>query len=236
MEFTDALYRMMDREIPILTAEIRALYQNLDAKFHLHGASVPISFGYEEESLGSYTPAHDGETDEFHFSLLFLARCVSKPLTKEDRQDLFLHEYAHYMQYHIDIPKEYTWQSGIHGSAWKYCCSLVGAAPTPYYKAGEGLLKHDYDAVLQKKSLTDPSIPLLDQRRREQEYRASKDRIVQYQIGETVTHPKYGAGQIVDIQQQNDAVRLIIAFSAGEKIIDQKWFLQNTRYKRAGDK
>lgn len=26
MEFTDALYRMMDREIPILTAEIRALY------------------------------------------------------------------------------------------------------------------------------------------------------------------------------------------------------------------
>lgn len=59
---------------------------------------------------------------------------------------------------------------------------------------------------------------------------------MQYHIGETVTHPKYGAGQIVDIQQQNDAVRLIIAFSAGEKIIDQKWFLQNTRYKRAGDK
>ena len=37
------------------------------------------------------------------------------------------HEYAHYMEHHITIPREYQWQPGLHGSAWKYCCSLVGA-------------------------------------------------------------------------------------------------------------
>ena len=55
------------------------------------------------------------------------------PLKKEDRLDLYKHEYAHYMQYNFHIPSEYQWQHGTHGSAWKYCCSLVGAAPTPYY-------------------------------------------------------------------------------------------------------
>lgn len=64
--------------------------------------------------------------------------------------DLYKHEYAHYMQYNMDIPDKYNWQPGIHGSAWKYCCSLIGAAPTPYYKAGEGLIKHDYDKVLKR--------------------------------------------------------------------------------------
>ena len=49
------------------------------------------------------------------------------------------------------------WQPGIHGSAWKYCCSLIGAAPTPYYKAGEGLIKHDYDKVLWKCARTSSS-------------------------------------------------------------------------------
>ena len=84
--------------------------------------------------------------------------------------DLYKHEYAHYMQYNMDIPDKYNWQPGIHGSAWKYCCSLIGAAPTPYYKAGEGLIKHDYDKVLKKK-ITDKSIPIRDTYSREQEYR-----------------------------------------------------------------
>lgn len=79
---------------------------------------------------------------------------MTKPLSKDDRMDLYKHEYAHYMQYNMDIPDKYNWQPGIHGSAWKYCCSLIGAAPTPYYKAGEGLIKHDYDKVLKRKLLT----------------------------------------------------------------------------------
>lgn len=236
MQITEALYRMMDKEIPVLTAEIRSLYQKLDKELHLHGANVDITFGYEEETLGSYTPAHNGEKDFFHFSLLFIARCVAHPLTKEDRTDLFLHEYAHYMQYNMDIPREYTFSPGIHGSAWKYCCSLVGAAPTPYYKVGEGLRKHDYDTILTRKSLTDPSITIRDTLRREREYKAQRDRIIQYKIGEEITHPKYGKGIISDIKQQEGSVRLYVDFSIGQKMIDQKWLIKNTKYKRAGDK
>ena len=137
--------RMLQKEIPILTAQIRHLYEELDKKFHLQGAKIPITFGTEKDLLGSYTRAGEDEEEHFHFSLLFTGYAVEHPLSKEDRMDLYKHEYAHYMQYNMDIPKEYQWQPGIHGSAWKYCCSLVGAAPTPYYKAGEALLKQDYD-------------------------------------------------------------------------------------------
>lgn len=231
MNLNEQMYQMMDKEIPVLTAEIKALYAKLDKQFGLHGADVKLKFGYKEDSLGSYTPAKNGDPDYFQFSLLFVARCVAKPLQKEDRIDLFLHEYAHYMQFNMDIPDEYTWQPGIHGSAWKYCCSLVGAAPTPYYKVGEGLLEHDYDSVINKKSLTDSTITLRDNYRREKEYRASRDSVIQYEIGEKITHPKYGKGTIADIKQQSDSVRLYVDFQQGQKIIDQKWLIRNTKYR-----
>lgn len=235
MELNEQLYQMMDREIPVLSAEIQALYAKLDKQFGLHGADVRLKFGYKEDTLGSYTPSRNGESDFFLFSLLFVARCVAKPLSKEDRIDLYLHEYAHYMQFNMEIPKEYNWQPGIHGSAWKYCCSLVGAAPTPYYKVGEGLLDHDYDSVINKKSLTDSTVTLRDNYRREKEYQASRDSVIQYKIGDAIEHPKYGAGVVADIKQAIDSVRLYVDFDCGQKIIDQKWLIRNTRYRRAGD-
>ena len=86
---------------------------------------------------------------------------MKNPLSKEDRIDLFKHEYAHYLQYNMQISEKYNWQAGTHGSAWKYCCSLIGAAPTPYYKAGEALMNHDYDKVL-KNRIHDKSVPVRD--------------------------------------------------------------------------
>ena len=144
------LRQRLQKEIPILTALIQNLYQELDRKFHLNGAKIPVTFGFETDSLGSYTRQSAHEKEHFHFSLLFVAYGVNNPLSKEDRIDLFKHEYAHYMQYNYNmrIPEKYKWQAGTHGSAWKYCCSLIGAAPTPYYKAGEALLDHNYDKVL----------------------------------------------------------------------------------------
>ena len=129
------LYASLQKETTILTAQIRALYRELDKKYHLRGAQIPITFGFETDALGSYTRAGHHEKEHFHFSLLFVGYGVKNPLSKEDRMDLYKHEYAHYMEHHITIPREYQWQPGLHGSAWKYCCSLVGAAPTPYYKA-----------------------------------------------------------------------------------------------------
>ena len=144
----DDLYVRLEKQIPALRLQIQQLYQSFDGKFHLHGASVPITFGMEEDVLGSYTPAGGDEEEHFHFSLRYAASYEERPVSNEDRLDIFRHEYAHYMQYNMPIPAEYNWQKGKHGSAWKYCCSLTGAVPTPYYRAGETLKKQDYEKVL----------------------------------------------------------------------------------------
>ena len=68
LENTD-LIRALQKEIPILTAEIQALYRDLDRKFHLNGANVPLTFGLDTDLLGSYTKAGINEEEYFHFSL-----------------------------------------------------------------------------------------------------------------------------------------------------------------------
>ena len=227
------LIRVLQKEIPILKAEILALYKELDKKFHLHGAKVPVTFGLDTDRLGAYARAGEGEEEHFHFSLFFVGYAVANPLSREERMDLYKHEYAHYMQYNMEIPKEYLWQPGIHGSAWKYCCSLVGAAPTPYYKAGEALLKHDYDKVL-KNPIHDKSIPIRDTYRREREYQAKKNSVIQYQVGDTVNHPTFGEGIIENIEQLTGSVRLHIRCGFVVKMIDQKWLLR-TKYQKKGN-
>ena len=224
------LMSALQKEIPILTAQIQALYAELDKKFHLNGASIPITFGFDKDLLGSYTQAGNGKKEHFHFSLYFVGYSVEHPLSKEDRMDLYKHEYAHYMQYNYEIPKQYEWQPGIHGSAWKYCCSLIGAAPTPYYKAGEALLNHDYEKAL-KNPIHDKTIPLRDTYRRERKYQKSKNSVVQYQVGEVINHPKFGEGCIESIEQLSGSVRLHIRFVEEVKVIDQKWLLK-TKYQK----
>jgi hypothetical protein len=168
--------------------------------------------------------------DKFRCSVTkkyFLIVFELKPLSKEDRMDLFKHEYAHYMQYNYAIPKQYEWQPGIHGSAWKYCCSLIGAPPTPFYKAGEALMKHNYEKVL-KNPIHDKTVPLKDTYRRERKYQAEKNSVVQYKVGDTIKHPKFGPGVIEYIEQMSGSVRLHIRFGEETKVIDQKWLLKTT--------
>nr|WP_308649075.1 hypothetical protein [uncultured Agathobacter sp.] len=229
MRIDENIRRLLENEVKIHMAEIRFLFEKLDHKFGLHAARIPVTFGFEEDSLGSYTPKAGQNEEEFHFSLLFIGYCVENPLSKSDRFDLYKHEYAHYMQYNMEIPKKYTWQPGIHGSAWKYCCSLVGAAPTPYYKVGEGLIKHDYDAALKNK-IHDKSIPIRDRYNRQKEYERSKNSIVKYNKGDMVNHPKFGPGTIEQIEKLEGSVRLHIRFGDDLKKIDQKWLLR-TKYK-----
>ena len=49
------LRQRLQKEIPILRALIQNLYEELDRKLHLNGAKVPITFGYDTDTLGSYT-------------------------------------------------------------------------------------------------------------------------------------------------------------------------------------
>lgn len=68
----EGLRAILEKETPILIAQIRALYRELDKKFHLQGAKVPITFGFETDSLGSYNQNGHGQKEHFHFSLFFL--------------------------------------------------------------------------------------------------------------------------------------------------------------------
>ena len=229
MNIAPSIRKLLDNETTIHEAQIRALFQTLDRKFGLRGASVPIRFGYDEAVLGSYTPASAHEKESFYFSLLFIGYAVKKPLSKEDRLDLYKHEYAHYMQYNMKIPAQYNWQAGKHGSAWKYCCSLTGAAPTPYYKAGEALMKHDYEKKL-RSPIHDRTVTVRDTYRRKQQHENTRNSIVRYEIGEDVSHPKFGTGNIEHVEQLPGSVRLHIRFGEELKVIDQKWLLRS-KYK-----
>ena len=225
----ERLYEALHKEIPILTTQIRKLYAELDQKFHLEGAKVPMTFGMDRDCLGSYTQAGGGEREHFHFSLLFVGYSVEHPLSRDDRMDLYKHEYAHYMQAHMKIPEKYQWQTGKHGSAWKYCCSLTGAAPTPYYKAGEALMKHDYEKKL-RSPIHDRTVTVRDTSRRKQQHENTRNSIVRYEIGEDVSHPKFGTGNIEHVEQLPGSVRLHIRFGEELKVIDQKWLLRS-KYK-----
>ena len=227
MNIDPSIRKLLDNEATIHEAQIRALFQTLDRKFGLRGLLYLSALVTMKLYLALIPRLLPTKKESFYFSLLFIGYAVKKPLSKEDRLDLYKHEYAHYMQYNMKIPAQYNWQAGKHGSAWKYCCSLVGAAPTPYYRIGESLLKHDYDKAL-KNPIHDKTVPIRDTYRREQAYKSAKHSEIKFQVNDMVTHPKFGEGTVEEIVQLSNSVRLHIRFADDEvKKIDQKWLLRS---------
>ena len=229
------MLKMLQDEEPILRAEITALYSVLDHKLGLNGASVPINFGMDEKALGSYLPASYDNEEQFTFSLYFIGFCLNDQLTKADRINLYKHEYAHYMTRHLSIPSEYTWQPGVHGSAWKYCCSLIGAIPSDIYIENQSIKRIDYDSVLKRPTIDHKQVQLLDTYRTQRMYKNIENSKVKYEIGDLVTHPKFGNGTIKDIEKLDSSVRLHIDFGNEVKIIDQKWLVK-TNYKKVAER
>lgn len=237
----ESIYRELAKEIPELEKEIRQLYQKLDQITGLQGSQLPITFGYEKDVMGSFTRSgihneedhgllHHRHTTSseggscFHFSLLFLGSQVPHPLGPMDRQDLYKHEYAHYMEAVMDIPKDYRFRPGLHGSAWQYCCSLIKAVPTPFFEQGKGERTYDYDKLLKKEKRPHPSTRAFQAH---EELKKQRNRTIEFQIGDPVTHPKYGEGKIEEIKQTTSSVRLIVRFPDGLHTLDQTWVIRN---------
>ncbi|MCR5416284.1 MAG: hypothetical protein K6E79_05770 [Pseudobutyrivibrio sp.] len=229
------MLKLLRNEEPILRAEITSLYTLLDAKFGLHGAEVPITFGMDAKALGSYTPPTYDEEEHFEFSLFFIGYCMQNQISKEDRINLFKHEYAHYMTRNIAIPSEYTWQPGVHGSAWKYCCSLIGAVPQDIYIEDASLQKIDYGQVLTRPNVDHAQVQMLDTYRTQKAYKNIDNSKVRYEVGDTVNHPKFGEGIIKEIEKLESSVRLHIAFGDEIKEIDQKWLFK-TGFKKVSER
>ena len=227
MNIDPSIRKLLDNETTIHEAQIRALFQSLTASLVFGELLYPFASATMKLYLALIHRLSAHEKESFYFSLLFIGYAVKKPLSKEDRLDLYKHEYAHYMQYNMKIPAQYNWQSGKHGSAWKYCCSLVGAAPTPYYKIGESLLKHDYDKAL-KNPIHDKTVQIRDTYRREQAYQSTRHSEIKFQVNDVVAHPKFGEGIVEEVVQLPNSVRLHIRFPDNEvRKIDQKWLLRS---------
>lgn len=229
------MLKMLHDEEPVLRAEITALYSVLDHKLDLHGAEVPITFGMDEKVLGSYMPPSYDEEEHFQFSLFFIGFCMNGQISKQDRINLYKHEYAHYMNRHISIPDKYNWQPGVHGSAWKYCCSLIGAIPADYYIEDSSIKKIDYESVLERPSIDHKQVQMLDTYRTQRAIKNMENAKIKYEIGDTVTHPKFGEGTVQEIEKQPSSVRLHILFGEELKVIDQKWLVK-TEYKKVSER
>lgn len=75
------LRQRLQKEIPILTALIKNLYGELDKKFHLNGAKVPVTFGFVRTV---WAPIPDGAPMKrnifiFHFFLLHMESRIHCP-------------------------------------------------------------------------------------------------------------------------------------------------------------
>jgi hypothetical protein len=229
------MLKMLHDEEPVLRAEITALYSVLDHKLGLHGAEVPITFGMDEKVLGSYMPPSYDNEEQFQFSLFFIGFCMNGQISKNDRINLYKHEYAHYMNRHISVPEKYNWQPGVHGSAWKYCCSLIGAIPSDYYIEDSSIKKVDYESILTRPNVDHNQVRMLDTYRTQRAYKNMEDAKIKYEVGDTVSHPKFGEGTVKDIEQQPSSVRLHILFGEEIKVIDQKWLVK-TGYKKVSER
>lgn len=91
-------------------------------------------------------------------------------------------------------------------------------------------MEHNYEKAL-KNPIHDKTVPMRDTYRREKKYQNDKNSVVQYEVGETVNHPKFGEGTVEKIEQLTGSVRLHIRFGEEIKMIDQKWLLQTKYHK-----
>lgn len=226
------IQRLLSKEEPVLRAEIQALYKDLDAKLHLNGSALPVYFTMDDKELGAYVPENAEDEEQFRFSLVFIGYCMTGQISKADRINLYKHEYAHYMTRYVDIPKEYLWQPGVHGSAWKYCCSLIDAIPSEFFIEGESLKSVNYDEVLNRPKPVNYNIARqMDTYKNQKAIKDSQNAKVKYTVGEEVEHPKFGKGIIEEIEQKDTAVSLHIRFGDEIKVIDQQWLFR-TRFKK----
>ena len=83
-------------------------------------------------------------------------------------------------------------------------------------------MDYNYDNVL-KNRIHDKTVPIRDTYQRLQKAQKEKDEVVQYKIGDSVTHPKFGNGIVEKINPRSGGVHLHIRFNEDVKCIDQKW-------------
>ena len=83
-------------------------------------------------------------------------------------------------------------------------------------------MDHNYDKALENR-IQDKTVPIRDTYQRLQKAQKERNEVVQYKIGDSVTHPKFGDGIVEKINPRSGGVHLHIRFDGEVKCIDQKW-------------
>lgn len=83
--------------------------------------------------------------------------------------------------------------------------------------------KQKYYEWCTKRGIHDKSVPVRDTYQQLKTAQKKKDEVVQYKLGDAVTHPKFGHGIVEKINQRSGGVHLHIRFDGEVKCIDQKW-------------
>ncbi|MDO5155297.1 MAG: hypothetical protein Q4D51_04970 [Eubacteriales bacterium] len=217
-----AIKPILEKERTLHLKVIRSLFHTLDTKFNLYGADLPVTLDYDTEIRGAYIPTSDSVIEGFSFSLLHIGYALKNSLSKEDRNELFKIEYAHYMAAHLPIPDEHKATENDPNRAWKYCYSLI-TTPNNTSKTKTATASVA-DAATELKAAVHSNLNLLREVKR-----AKENRTIVFNIGDQITHPKYGEGIIENITQTSNSVQLTLRFGEETKIIDQQWIIKNAR-------
>lgn len=177
---------------------IREELRRLDAVTGLHGADLPISFGYARQTLGVFQFTRDGQPLRFRFSKYFLD---DPHFTQQEAVDLIRHEYAHYMQLMRGGPNA----EPPHGDGWKQCCREIGAHPEGRYRPERNEVQLNWLQEQNKLSTF----------------------LGQLQLGMNIHHPMFGMGVLTEITGMQEGARLTIRSACGEKVLSARWVLEH---------
>lgn len=176
---------------------IRTELARLDARTGLRGAGLPVRFGNARCTLGVFSVRED--QPYFRFSNWWFQ---NPDWPEECALDVIRHEYAHYMDWQL-------YGGSGHGTTWKQCCVMIGAAPVRLY-----------------------------QQEREEYYRdihRQQEEWGSLRAGDLVRHPKFDLGKIREVAGEGPNRYAVIDFGVnGIRKLNLKWIRENCVSEREG--
>lgn len=118
---------------------------------------------------------------------------------EEEAYDTIRHEYAHYMDHEL-------YGNMGHGITWKKCCMEIGALPVRCYSSERAKYHQDKHKMEREKSM----------------------RLDQYKVGHFIVHPKYGKGEIIEIDGLDMSRYAVVLFpDMMRKKLSLLWVAEN---------
>lgn len=177
---------------------IRKEIRQLDSRTGLNGLALSIRFSDDTETLGSFAHSKSQRPLYFTFSRHFFE---DPSFTDEEAIDTIRHEYAHFMKC-VRYPDQ---EEDVHGPLWQRCCREIGAVP----EACHDLARRYTASRVQHRLLLQDVAEVVE-------------------IGQIITHPRYGDATITHIRQRKGTPGVSLTFPNGRvRKCTLDWLLEN---------